>query len=146
MIADILVFIMGSLGITIAVISAANMLQNCCDYSSWKSPLIAGVFLGLTCFLINRYNLTLVGFPVLSSKMVYLISVAVCFNFTTLLIFSPFYLISVFFSPFSIWFAALSLSCVLVTCYWSRQKIHTLFFIVLSVLPLSFSEIICYGY
>ncbi|MDP4132847.1 MAG: EAL domain-containing protein [Bacillota bacterium] len=146
MIAKLIIFFLCSSGISISVLVAANVINNRFGYSIKKGALLTALWLGLVCFLLNYYSLTLDGIPVICSKVILLMYIAVSCDIRTLAIFAPLYIVSVAVSPFSLIIGVMSMAFCIIIPAICKNKLLAVFAVVYSIMPLSLSEVLAYKY
>ena len=143
---DFMGYVFAGFGILIGLFLFANMLHNFLDYSPHGRDFIVGSFLGGACFLLNYHTFSVDGQAVLNLKFMLLFFLTLNFSWRSLLTFAPLYLLSVFFSPFSIWYAAALLFIAGAFLFSKLGKGIMASLLFFSYVPVVFSEIYINGY
>jgi len=143
---DFLRYVFAGFGILVGLFLVANMLHNYLDYSPNGRDLVVGTFLGGACFLLNNHTFFVDGQAVLNLKFLLLFFLTLGFSWRSLVAFTPLYLLSVFLSPFSLWYAValLVIAGAFLFSKLSKEMMTGLMFF--SFVPVVFSEIYINGY
>jgi EAL domain-containing protein (putative c-di-GMP-specific phosphodiesterase class I) len=143
---DFLRFVLAGFGILSGLFLITNMIHNYLEYSPKKRDLVVGFFLGGACFLLNFHIFFVNGIAVLNLKFMLLLFLTLMFSWRSLVAFAPFYLLSVYFSPFSLWYALALLAIAGAFLFSKLAKELMAGLLFFSFVPVVFSEIYINGY
>ena len=143
---DLMGYILSGFGIFVALFVLATMIHNYFDYSPSSRDWIVGFFLGGACFLLNSHVFYVQDQAVLNLKFLLLFFLTLKFSWRSLISFAPLYLLSVYFSPFSLWYAVALLAVAAGFLFSKLKKEIMAGLLLFSVVPVVFSEIHINGY
>ncbi|MEG1742787.1 MAG: EAL domain-containing protein [Clostridia bacterium] len=141
-----MIYVICGMGLIVSAFTCASALYNSEEYSVLKTSAKTGIFLSVICALFSLYYFSYDGTAVFDLKFVFLCCVAACYDRKVLLWFSPLYLVGVFFSPFSIWFALAELGIAFLILSVKTEKIASLFLLLLTIPTVAFCEAVVYDY
>ncbi len=143
---DFILYIISGLGALTVLFILAQILHNYLAYAPNWQDLITGSFLGCASFLFNYFYFSVQDIPILNLKFLLLIFLVIGFNVKVLLAFTPFYLLSVYFSSFSPLFALSMLAIAFLLQYSKLKKEYRAGLLFFTITPVNFSEIYIYSY
>lgn len=134
-------YMFSGVGILFGIFLITMMLDNRYDYVPKSRDLYVGVWLGLASCALNLHDFFFEGQAVFNLKFLLLLFLCLKFSWRTLATFAPLYLIGVYYSPFSIWYA-LALLAIAIVFWWSKIRKEIMAALLLfCFVPVVFSEI-----